>query len=46
MDGFEDEKYLIRIRNNQIRGILNQEPISKMVDRRELIWFWAPNYEG
>jgi hypothetical protein len=23
------------IRNSQIRGTLNQEPISKMVDRRE-----------
>jgi hypothetical protein len=28
-----------RIRNSQIRGILNQEPVTKMVDRRELRWF-------
>lgn len=25
-----------RIRNNQIRGILHQEPVTEMVDRREL----------
>jgi hypothetical protein len=28
-----------RIRNSQIRGILNQEPVTKMVDKRELRWF-------
>jgi len=28
-----------RIRNSQIRGILNQEPVTKMVDKRHLRWF-------
>ena len=28
-----------RIRNIQIRGILNQEPVTKMVDKREQKWF-------
>ena len=28
-----------RIRNSQIRGILNQEPVTEMVDKRELRWF-------
>jgi hypothetical protein len=28
-----------RIRNNHIRGILNQETVTKMVDKRELRWF-------
>jgi hypothetical protein len=28
-----------RIRNSQIRVILNQEPVTKMVDGRELRWF-------
>jgi len=28
-----------RIRNSQIRGIQNQEPVTKMVDKRELRWF-------
>jgi hypothetical protein len=27
------------VRNSQIRGTLNQEPVSKMVDRRQLRWF-------
>jgi hypothetical protein len=27
------------VRNSQIRGTLNQEPVSSMVDRRELRWF-------
>jgi len=28
-----------RIRNSQIRGILNQEPVTKVVDKRELRYF-------
>jgi hypothetical protein len=28
-----------RIGNSQIGGILNQEPITKMVEKRELRWF-------
>lgn len=28
-----------RIRKSQIRGILNQEPVPKMVDKREQRWF-------
>ena len=28
-----------RIRNSQFRVILNQEPVTKMVDGRELRWF-------
>lgn len=28
-----------RIKNSQIRGTLNQEPFTKMVDKRELRWF-------
>ena len=28
-----------RIRNSQIRVIINQEPVTKMVDGRELRWF-------
>jgi hypothetical protein len=35
------------VRKSQIRGTLNQEPVSKMVDRRELRWFghliWIDN---
>jgi hypothetical protein len=27
-----------RIRNSHIRGLLNQEPVTTMVDRRELRW--------
>jgi hypothetical protein len=27
------------VRKSQIRGILNQEPVSKMVHKRELRWF-------
>lgn len=29
-----------RTRNSQIRGIINQEPVTKIVDSRELRWFW------
>jgi hypothetical protein len=28
-----------RIGNSQIRGKLNQEPVTKMVDRKKLRWF-------
>jgi hypothetical protein len=28
-----------RIGYSQIRGILNQEPVAKMVDRKKLRWF-------
>jgi len=27
-----------RIRNSQIRGLLNQEPVTTVVDRREMRW--------
>jgi hypothetical protein len=35
-----------RIRNSHIRGVLNQEPVTKMVDGRELRWLGAPHWDG
>lgn len=36
LDDVGDEKNHIRIRNSRIREILNEQPVTKMVDRREL----------
>jgi hypothetical protein len=33
------EKRRDRIRNSQIRGILNQQPVTKTVKRKDLRWF-------
>jgi hypothetical protein len=46
LDDAGDEKNLIRIRNSQIRGILNQDPVTNTIDRRKPLWFGAPNYEA
>ena len=44
LDDAGDEKNHTRIINTQIREILNQQPVTKMVNRRELRLYGAPNY--
>ena len=39
LNEFLGKKNLIRLRNNQIRGILNQDRVTKMVNRRKRRWF-------
>jgi hypothetical protein len=46
LDDVRDGKNPIRIRINQIKEILNQDPVTKMVNRRKLRWSAAPNCEG
>lgn len=36
---FRGKTRRVRIGNSQIRGKLNQEPVTKMVDRKKLRWF-------
>ena len=40
------EKNLTRFRKGLIRGILNQNPVTKKGRQEGTKWFGAPNYEG